>query len=142
MESGASKISENLKEEIYNFISEMVEEQIFESLESIKGDIEELIRMIFSPKVELDKFDKFTQERIESLQDVFKEFKNKLKKEILNEIINSNFKKDLINEMKKELLIHSKNVGNIPRSSIGRKKVILVKPKQKRKKKTKKTKKT
>ena len=141
MDSGASNISEKIKEEIYEMISEMVEEQVFESLESIKGDIEELIRMIFSSEIKIDNFDQFTQERINSLREVFNKFKINLKNEILESIIESDFKHDLIKEIKKEIHVHPKSNGSDSQASIGRKKVILSKPKQKKKISTKKPKK-
>ena len=140
MDSGASKISEKLKEEIYEMISEMVEEQVYESLESIKGDIEELIRMIFSSEINLDKLDPFTQERISSLREVFNQFKINLKNEIIESIISSELKSDLIQEVKRQINIHGETNGSVPRVSASRKKVVLDKPKLKKKKSPKKAK--
>ena len=140
MDSGISKISEKIKEEIYEMISEMVEEQVFESLESIKGDIEELIRMIFSSEIKLDNFDQLTQERINSLREVFNKFKINLKNEIIESIIESDFKSNLIKEIKKQIDIYPKMNGSNSQALTSRKKVILSKPKQKKKISTKKPK--
>lgn len=141
MDSGISKISEKIKEDIYEIISEMVEEQVFESLESIKGDIEELIRMIFSSEIKLDNFDPLTQERIASLREVFNQFKINLKNEIIENIVNSELKSDLIKEVKKQIHVHAQSNESNPRVSSGRKKVVLSKPRPKNKKSTKKVKK-
>ncbi|NHI92748.1 MAG: hypothetical protein EAX96_09635 [Candidatus Lokiarchaeota archaeon] len=141
MDSGINKISENLKEEIYEMISEMVEEQIFESLESIKGDIEEIIRLIFSSEIKLDEYDQFTRERITSLRDVFNQFKNNLKDEIIQSITIGDLKSNLIKEIKNEIIAHPINNEIINRGSASRKKVILEKPDLKTKKLTKKAKK-
>ena len=129
------KISEDLKEEMYKTISEMVEEQVFESLESVKGDIDEFLRIILNPDSKIEKYDQFTQDRINSLKDVFNNFKDKLKKEILEELINSDFKKEIINEIKQDVLNHVDTKGSTQRSSVTKKKVILAKPKRKTKKK-------
>ncbi len=125
------KLSDDLKEEIYKIISEMVEEEVFESLESIKGDIDEFLRIIFNPDAKIDKFDQFTKDRINSLKEVFTNFKNKLKAEILEELINSEFKKEIINSIKEDLLAQSNAQGTTAKSSMGKKKVILAKPKRK-----------
>jgi len=129
------KISEDLKEEIYKTITEMVEEEVFESLESVKGDIDEFLRMMLNPDIKIDKYDQFTQDRINSLKEVFTNFKQKLKEEILEEIITSEFKKEIVNAIKKDALKKSSTKGSTPRSSVSKKKVVLAKPKRKKKRK-------
>jgi len=136
------KISEDLKEDMYKTISEMVEEGVFESLESVKGDIDEFLRIIFNPEIEIDKFDQFTQDRINSLKEVFTIFKNKLKQEILEELLNSEFKNEIVNEIKKDVLKQSSSKSSTPRSSVSKKKVRLAKPKRKTRNKAKRAKKS
>ena len=136
------KISEDLKEEMYKTISEMVEEEVFESLESVKGDIDEFLRIMLNPEIKIDKFDQFTQDRINSLKEVFTIFKTKLKQEILEELLNSDFKKEIVNEIKKEVLKQKSTKGSKARSSVRKKKVVLAKPKRKTKIKAKKSKKS
>lgn len=99
-------LSEDIREEIYEISSNLVDELVSEAIEGIKSEIDELLRLIFHPDADISALDASSQNQITSLKNVFNLFKNNLKDEILKDV-----RKELPKKITKVKLVESNKVG-------------------------------
>ncbi|MHA1144655.1 MAG: hypothetical protein ACTSRW_07955 [Candidatus Helarchaeota archaeon] len=79
--------NDDVEELVYQISERLVDDQVADLSEDIKGEIEELLILSFHPDTDIHALDQTLRERVERIREVITDFKEDIKKSIKNEIL-------------------------------------------------------
>lgn len=126
--------SEEIEELVYQISEKLVDDQIADFKEVVKGEIEELLTLMFHPGADTSTLDLTSKERIEKIRDVLDTFRASLVEKI-KEDIKIELKREILGEIELAPGIRRKGA---PKGTKKKTRVKLAPPKKSKRKKRKK----